>query len=41
MLLKRTAKSAVLLPAVEPAWVGPVIEVIVPPQMVSRRGAPE
>ena len=39
--LKRTTKSAVLLPFTEPAWVGPSIAVIVPPQMVSRRGAAE
>ena len=39
--LKVTTKSAVLLPAVEPAWVGPEMPVIVPPQIVSRRGDPE
>ena len=30
-----------LLPFTDPAWVGPWMLVIVPPQMVSRRGAPE
>ena len=39
--LKRTRKLAVLLPFTDPAWVGPWMLVIVPPQMVSRRGAPE
>ena len=32
-----TRNSAVLLPPVGPAWDGPLIELIVPPQMVSRR----
>src|SRR5688572_6019447 len=39
--LNLTRKSAVLLPLTDPAWVGPWILVIVPPQMVSRRGEPE
>ena len=39
--LKRTRKSAVLLPFGEPAWVGPWMAVMVPPQIVSRRGAAE
>ena len=39
--VNRTRKSAVLLPFTEPAWFGPSIEVIVPPQMVSRRGEAE
>src|SRR5688572_218427 len=39
--LKRTRKSAVLLPFTEPAWTGPWMLVIAPPQIVSRRGAPE
>ena len=38
---KRTTNSAVLLPDVEPAWTGPVMELIVPPQIVSRRDTPE
>ena len=33
--------SAVLLPFTEPACAGRLIEVIVPPQIVNRRGAPE
>jgi hypothetical protein len=39
--LNVTTKSAELLPSGDLAWVGPLIEVIVPPQMVSRRGAAE
>src|SRR5215211_264265 len=39
--LNRTMKSAVLLPSGDPLWVGPLIAVIVPPQIVSRRGAAE
>jgi hypothetical protein len=39
--LNLTRKSAVLLPSGEPEWTGPLIEVIVPPQIVSRRGAAE
>ena len=38
---KRTRKSAELLPFGDPEWVGPLIEVIVPPQIVRRRGAAE
>ncbi len=30
-----------LLPLVEPAWTGALMLVMVPPQMVRRRGAPE
>jgi len=30
-----------LLPFTEPVWVGPVIDEIVPPQIVSRRAAPD
>ena len=30
-----------LLPFGDPAWTGPLMEVMVPPQIVSRRGAPE
>jgi hypothetical protein len=33
--------SAALLPFTEPEWAGRLIEVMVPPQIVSRRGAPE
>ncbi len=36
-----TKKSAVLLPFGEPLCSGPLMDAIVPPQIVSRRGAPE
>jgi hypothetical protein len=36
-----TTNSAVLLPDVDPAWTGPLMELIEPPQMVSRRETPE
>ena len=39
--LNLTTNSAVLLPDVEPACVGPLMDVIVPPQIVSRRDTPE
>ena len=38
---KRTRMSAVLFPFTEPAWTGRLIDVMVPPQIVSRRGEPE
>src|SRR5689334_14897256 len=38
---KRTRISAVLLPLTFPACAGRLIDVIVPPQIVRRRGAPE
>src|SRR5439155_17357361 len=38
---KRTRTSAALLPEAEPEWTGFEIERIVPPQIVSRRMAPE
>ena len=38
---KRTRMSAVLLPLMFPACAGRPIDVIVPPQIVRRRGAPE
>jgi hypothetical protein len=41
VLVNRTVKSAVLLPATDPEWIGPLIELIVPPHRVSRRGVPE
>jgi hypothetical protein len=41
VLVNRTVKSAVPLPSTDPEWTGPLIEVIVPPQRVSRRGVPE
>jgi len=39
--LNRTKKSAVELPSGDPLWTGPLIEVMTPPQIVSRRGAAE
>jgi hypothetical protein len=39
--VNRTVMSAVLLPSTGPLWTGAPTEVIVPPQIVSRRGAPE
>src|SRR4029079_1741021 len=38
---KRTRMSAVLLPLTLPAWAGRLIDVMVPPQIVRRRGEPE
>jgi hypothetical protein len=39
--VKWTTNSAVLLPDVDPACFGPLMELIVPPQIVSRRDTPE
>jgi hypothetical protein len=36
-----TTNSAVLFPPVEPAWTGPLIDAIVPPQIVNCRETPE
>ena len=41
VFLKVTRKSAELLPSGEPEWTGPLIEVIVPPYIVNRRGDAE
>ena len=39
--MKWTTNSAVLLPSVGPACDGPLIELMVPPQIVRRRSTPE